>query len=92
MDSYFPMSVVTEILGWVATAVFVGSYFFSRPAILRRVQMVGALLWILYGVLINALPVIAANVLVFAAAAWTSARSHLAAANATAATEGKLGA
>jgi hypothetical protein len=62
---------VTQILGWVATAVFVGSYFLSRPAALRAVQMVGASLWIVYGFLIEATPVIAANALVFAAAAWT---------------------
>jgi hypothetical protein len=62
---------VTQILGWVATAVFVGSYFFVRPAALRAVQMVGATLWIVYGFLIEATPVIAANALVFAAAAWT---------------------
>jgi hypothetical protein len=63
-----------EGLGWAATAVFVGSYFFARPSRLRGVQMVGALLWITYGVLINASPVIVANVLVFAAAAWTNLR------------------
>ena len=62
---------MTQILGWVATAVFVGSYFFVKPAALRAMQMIGAVLWILYGVLIAATPVIAANALVFAAAAWT---------------------
>ena len=62
---------MTQILGWVATAVFVGSYFFTRPAALRATQMVGATLWIVYGILIEATPVIAANALVFAAAAWT---------------------
>jgi uncharacterized protein with PQ loop repeat len=36
--------------------------------------MLGALLWITYGVLIGALPVIIANLLVFAAAAWTALR------------------
>ncbi len=61
----------TQILGWVATTVFVGSYFFVRPAALRAVQMAGAVLWIVYGLLISAMPVIAANALVFAAAAWT---------------------
>jgi len=63
-----------ELLGWVATAVFVGSYFFSRPSVLRGVQMFGALLWVTYGVLINASPVIVANVLVFSAALWTALR------------------
>ena len=60
-----------QILGWMATAVFVGSYFFKRPAALRAMQMAGSVLWIVYGVLIEATPVIAANVLVFSAAAWT---------------------
>ncbi|MGC1388997.1 MAG: hypothetical protein WA807_13385 [Steroidobacteraceae bacterium] len=63
-----------EYLGWTATAVFVASYFFSRPSLLRGVQMFGALLWVTYGVLIKASPVIVANVLVFSAAAWTACR------------------
>ena len=41
---------------------------------LKRVQMLGALMWVAYGLLIGASPVIAANVLVFAAAAWTMGR------------------
>jgi hypothetical protein len=69
---------MTEILGWIATAVFVASYFFSRPGLLRAVQMGGAALWVLYGFLIGAIPVIAANVLVLAAAAWTLVRSKTA--------------
>jgi hypothetical protein len=36
--------------------------------------MGGATLWIVYGCLIGAVPVIAANVLVFCAAAWTLGR------------------
>ena len=64
----------TDLLGWSATTVFVGSYFFARPALLRGAQMVGALLWLTYGVLINATPVIVANMLVFSAAAWTALR------------------
>jgi len=67
-------TVIIQCLGWTATAVFVGSYFFVRPSVLRSVQMVGALLWITYGILIGALPVIVANVLVFVAAAWTAMR------------------
>ncbi|MHB1813576.1 MAG: hypothetical protein ACYCUE_01885 [Steroidobacteraceae bacterium] len=65
-----------DVLGWTATAVFVASYFFSRPSLLRGLQMAGAALWILYGIRIGALPVIAANALVFAAAAWTLARGR----------------
>jgi len=63
-----------ECLGWAATGVFVASYFFARPSRLRAIQMLGALLWITYGALIGALPVMIANLLVFAAAAWTAFR------------------
>jgi hypothetical protein len=65
---------MVEYLGWVATAVFVGSYFCAAPDMLKRVQMLGALVWVAYGFLIGASPVVAANVLVFAAAAWTTGR------------------
>jgi hypothetical protein len=67
-------SLWIECLGWAATCVFVASYFFAKPSRLRALQMLGALLWITYGVLIDALPVIIANLLVFAAAAWTALR------------------
>jgi hypothetical protein len=69
--------VVYESLGWLATAVFVGSYLCTRAEALKRVQMVGALMWVAYGLLIQATPVVAANLLVFTAAGWTLAkRSH----------------
>ena len=63
-------------LGWAATAVFIASYFFAKPAVLRTVQMVGALMWVAYGALIGASPVVVANVLVLVAAGWTAAREH----------------
>jgi hypothetical protein len=62
---------MTEYLGWAATGVFVGSYFFPRADRLRRMQMAGALMWVVYGLLIRAYPVVVANVLVLAAAAIT---------------------
>ena len=67
---------MNEILGWIATGVFVSSYFFSKPALLRAAQMLGATLWIVYGALIGAIPVVVANGLVFAAAAWTLVRAR----------------
>jgi hypothetical protein len=36
--------------------------------------MIGAVLWITYGLLIDASPVIVANAMVFSAAAWTMLR------------------
>jgi hypothetical protein len=66
--------MTVDHLGWAATAVFVGSYFCPRAEILRRVQMCGALMWAAYGLLIDASPVVAANLMVFGAAAWTGMR------------------
>ena len=42
-----------DLIGWVATAVFVGSYLCTRADALRKVQMVGAALWIGYGLLMQ---------------------------------------
>jgi hypothetical protein len=67
-------SPAVDVLGWAATAVFVASYFCARPAVLRAVQMLGAAMWVIYGAIIGAWPVMVANVLVFSAAAWTAAR------------------
>jgi hypothetical protein len=61
---------VIEYLGWTATAVFVCSYACKGAGALKRVQMIGALIWVVYGVAIQATPVVAANLLVFAAAGW----------------------
>ena len=65
------MSMLNSI-GWVATAVFASSYFFRRPATLRKIQAGAALLWVAYGFLIGALPVVVANVIVAAAAVYSS--------------------
>jgi hypothetical protein len=66
---------LVDALGWAATAVFVASYFFAKPHLLRRAQMLGAVMWVAYGLLMQAAPVVAANVLVLAAAAWTTRRA-----------------
>ena len=66
---------MVEYLGWLATAVFVASYLCKRAETLKRVQMVGALMWVVYGLLISATPVVAANLLVFGAAGWALFKS-----------------
>jgi hypothetical protein len=63
-------------IGWIATALFAASYFFRRPAALRRIQAGAACLWIVYGILLGALPVVAANVIVAIAALWSSRKSN----------------
>lgn len=61
-------------VGWLATAVFLVSYFTKTPTALRRVQGLAATLWATYGVLIHSLPVIVANILVAGAAIASSIR------------------
>lgn len=67
---------MTDALGWVATAIVVCSYFFRDPATLRRVQALGAVLWLGYGVIIQAPPVIVANLVVAGVALWSSFRGR----------------
>ena len=59
-------------IGWIATAVFSTSYFFKGATTLRWIQAGAALLWVIYGVLIHATPVVVANVIVAAAAVYSS--------------------
>lgn len=63
---------MAEWIGWVATAIFVSSYAFKRPATLRRIQGAGAIAWLAYGVAIHSRPVIAANAIVAGTAIWSS--------------------
>lgn len=63
-------------IGWIATAAFAASYFFKRPVHLRLVQALAALLWIGYGIAIGALPVIVANIVVAAMAAYSAWRQQ----------------
>ena len=51
-------------LGWVATAVFGASYFCKRQVTLRLVQAFAAILWVAYGAMIHAMPVVVANLVV----------------------------
>jgi hypothetical protein len=68
----FFQAYVAPNVGWCATAVFTASYFARRESHLRLLQIGGAALWLAYGVVIQAPPVIVANILVLAAALWTT--------------------
>lgn len=61
-----------EWIGWLATAVFASSYLFKQPLLLRRVQAGAALLWVIYGLIIHAFPVVVANLVVAGMAAYSS--------------------
>ncbi len=59
-------------LGWTATAIFASSYFFKKAGSLRAIQVVAALLWMIYGIEIRSAPVFVSNLLVGLAAVYTS--------------------
>jgi hypothetical protein len=61
-------------IGWIATAMTVGSYFCRNQLTLRRVQAVSAVVWMSYGVAISARPIITANVIVASVAGWSTLR------------------
>lgn len=65
---------MTDALGWAASAVFLSSYFFREPAVLRRIQAGAAVLWSVYGVVLHAPPIIVANIVVAVVALWSSTR------------------
>jgi hypothetical protein len=66
---------VIDALGWIATAVFSASYFFRQPRAMLAIQISAALLWIGYGLLTTAAPVVVANGIVAAAALWRWTRA-----------------
>ena len=66
---------MTDWIGWVATGVFVSSYFLKNPLTLRRVQALGACIWLAYGIAVNSAPIIVTNILV-ATIAMVSSRQR----------------
>ena len=63
---------MVDLLGWVATIIFVASYFTKNSVRLRMIQAFAALLWISYGVVIGSLPVVISNLLVASLAVYSS--------------------
>ena len=64
-------------LGWVATALFALSYFAKDRHNLLALQIVAASVWVGYGLLLGAAPVVVANVVVAGAAAFTVIRARM---------------
>jgi hypothetical protein len=62
----------SDWLGWIATAIFAGSYLCKSQAALRRIQALAAVVWAGYGALIGATPILVANLLVAGMAAYSS--------------------
>ena len=66
------MQLTPDWIGWLATAIFLGSYSCKDQARLRRIQAVAAVLWMVYGVILHAVPIVVANLLVAGVALYSS--------------------
>jgi hypothetical protein len=65
---------VSDWIGWLATVAFASSYFFKDAGVLRRVQALAATLWIVYGLLLKAPPVVVANSIIAVLAIYSALR------------------
>ena len=65
---------MNDAVGYLATGVVLCSYMFKNPSTLRRIQALGAVLWMLYGFLLHSGPVIVANLLIVGIALWSSVK------------------
>ena len=68
---------MADCIGWLATSLFASSYFCKQAVTLRLVQALAALVWIGYGFLIGAPPVIVANLIVASLAGFSAWRGGL---------------
>jgi hypothetical protein len=65
---------MNDVVGYLATGIVLCSYFFKNPSTLRKVQALGAVVWMLYGFLLHSGPVIVANLLIVGIALWSSVK------------------
>jgi hypothetical protein len=63
----------TDWIGWAATALFLASYSCKDQRKLRLTQAAAALLWVGYGAILHAVPIVVANLLVAAVAVYSTA-------------------
>jgi hypothetical protein len=61
-----------DVIGWAATAIFLASYSCSDARKLRLMQAAAALVWVSYGAMLHAIPIIVANLLVAGVAAYSA--------------------
>jgi hypothetical protein len=65
---------VIDAIGWAATAIFLTSYACTDTRRLRLMQAAAALVWVGYGAMLHAVPVIVANLLVAGVAAYSAVK------------------
>ncbi len=53
-----------EVVGWIATFVVIGSFLINDILKLRSVNLVGATLWLIYGIIAGSFSIMFLNIVV----------------------------
>ena len=53
-----------EVVGWIATFVVIGSFLINDMLKLRSVNLIGATLWLLYGIIAGSFSIMFLNIVV----------------------------
>jgi hypothetical protein len=53
-----------EIVGWIATFVVIGSFLINDMLKLRSVNLIGATLWLVYGIIAGSFSIMFLNIVV----------------------------
>ena len=53
-----------ELVGWVATFVVIGSFLVNDMIKLRSINLVGATLWLIYGIIASSYSIMFLNIVV----------------------------
>ena len=53
-----------EVVGWIATFVVIGSFLINDMLRLRSVNLVGATLWLIYGIIAGSFSIMFLNIVV----------------------------
>lgn len=53
-----------EIIGWIATFAVIGSFLINDMLKLRSVNLIGATLWLVYGIIAGSFPIMFLNIVV----------------------------
>lgn len=64
------MIILIELIGWIAMGITISSFFFQKMRTLRTINLIGCLLWMVYGTLLVSVPIVLTNMAIAATHAF----------------------
>jgi hypothetical protein len=55
------METLIEVIGWIAMCITISSFFFAEMKTLRIINLIGCLIWMIYGTAIVSTPIVITN-------------------------------